>query len=148
MDEEEDLEEILELWKDLFVEGIEHMNIGAPTPHEFTSSIFEDILIETFPKNVHYTLQSEALMINCIREGCFLSFHQIQEANPYFCPFSNLHGCSTINNMKTHTIERWKKIQGKLKDVQVFGVFTLCPLRDTKYRQIPQIGYWRPIVQK
>ena len=106
MDEEEDLEEILEPWKDLFVEGIEHMNIGTPTPYEFTSSSFEDIPIETFPKYVHFTFQSEAFMINCIRGGCFPSFHQIYEANSSFCLLSNLHGRSPINNMETHTIER------------------------------------------
>ena len=56
MDEEEDLEEILEPWEDLLVEGIEHMNIGTPTSHEFILSSFEDIPIETFPKYVHFTL--------------------------------------------------------------------------------------------
>ena len=51
-----DLEEILEPWEDLSVKVIEHMNIGTPTPHEFTSSFFEDISIETIPKYVHFTL--------------------------------------------------------------------------------------------
>ena len=146
MDEEEDLEEILEPWEDLSVEDIEHMNIGTPTPHEFTSSSFEDISIETFLKYVHFTLQSEALMIDCIRGGYFPSFHQIHEANPSFCPLSNLHGRSTNNNMEIHTIERWKKIQGKLKVIQVFCNFVLYHLRYTKNRQIPPIEYWRSIV--
>ena len=130
------------------MEGIEHMNIGTPTPNESMSSSFEDVPIETFPKYIHFTLQSEALMINCIRGGYFPSFHQIHEANPSFCPLSNLHGRSTISNVETHTMERWKKIQEKLKVVEIFGVFTLCPLRDTKDRQIPPIEYWRSIVHK
>ena len=39
-----------------------------------------------------------------------------------------------MNNMKIHTIERWKKIQGKLRVVQVFGVFALFPFRYTNDR--------------
>ncbi len=123
------------------MEGVEDIKIGTPTPHEFSSSSFEDIPIETFPKYVHFTLQSITLMIDCIRGGYFPSFHQIYETNPFFCPLSNLHGRFTINNMEAHTIERWKKIQGKLKVVEVFSVFALSPLKDTNDRQISPIEY-------
>ena len=50
--------------------------------------------------------------------------------------------------METHIIKRWKKIQGKLKVIQVFGVFASCLVRDTKDRQISPIEYWRSIIQK
>jgi hypothetical protein len=141
MDEEEGVEEILEPWEDLLVEGDSDINIGTPTPHGFSSSSFEDIPIETFPKYVHFTVESITLMIDCVRGGYFPSFHQIHETNPLFCPLSNLHGRSTSKNMETHTIERWKKIQRKLKVVEVCGVFALSPLNDTKDRQIPPIEY-------
>ena len=88
INEEKNLEEILEPWEDLSVEGIEHMNIGTPTPHRFTSSFFEDISIEIFPKYVHFTLQSKALMIDCIRDGYFPLFHQIQQII-FLCPFKS-----------------------------------------------------------
>lgn len=77
MNEEEGVEKILEPWQDLLVKYIEHMNIGNSTPHGFFSSSFEDISIETFPKYVHFILQSITLMINCIRGGYFPSFYQI-----------------------------------------------------------------------
>jgi hypothetical protein len=86
-------------------------------------------------------------MIDSIRGDIFLHFTKYMK-QIFFCLLSNLHEHSSINNMKTHTIERWKKIQGKLKVVQVFGVYALCPLRDTKDRQIPPIEYWRSMVHK
>ena len=43
---------------------------------------------------------------------------------------------------------RGEKIQGKLKVVQVFGVFTLYHLRNTNDRPIPPIEYWRSIVHR
>ena len=65
-DEEDVDEEILEPWEDLLGGGVE-INIGNPT----SSSMFQDIPIETFPKYVHFNPQSLALMIDCIRGGYF-----------------------------------------------------------------------------
>ena len=48
MDDEEEIEEILEPWEDLLVEGVENINIETPTPYEFISSFFEDILLRHF----------------------------------------------------------------------------------------------------
>jgi hypothetical protein len=109
MDEEEEIEEILEPWEDLLVEGVEHINIGTPTPHEFTSSSFEDISIETFPKYVHFILQSEALMIDCIRGGYFPSFHQIHEANIFFVPSQTFMGVSQLTTWKPIQLRGGKK---------------------------------------
>ena len=87
-------------------------------------------------------------MIDCIRGGYFLSFHQIYETNYFFCPLSNLHERSIINNMEIHTIERWKKIQRKSKVIQIFRVFALSHLKDTNDRQILLIKYWCSIMHK
>jgi hypothetical protein len=141
-DEEDVGEEILEPWEEVLEEGVEHVNIGGPTP----SSIFEDIPIETFPKYVHFNLQSLALMIDCIRGGYFPSYQQIHEANSFFCPLSNLHRPSTQKNVESLTIERWQKLQERLKVVELLSGFVLSPLNDTKGRQIPPIEYWRSIV--
>ena len=92
MDEEEEIEVILEPWDDLLVEGIEHMNIGTPTPHELFSSFFENIPIETFSKYVYFTLQSITLMIDCIRGEYFPSFHKIYEINQFFVFSQTLMG--------------------------------------------------------
>ena len=100
IDDEKNLEKILESWEDLSVEGIEHMNIGTPTPHRFTSSFFEDISIEIFLKYVHFTLQSEALMIDCIRGGHFLSFYQLHEANYFFVPSQIFMGVPQLTTWK------------------------------------------------
>ena len=86
MNEDEIVEDILEPWENLLVEGVEHMEIEPLKPHEFFSSSFEDIPIETFPKYVHFTLQSITLIIYCIRREYFPSFHQIHETKHFFVP--------------------------------------------------------------
>ena len=58
-----------------------------------------------------------------------------------FLKDSNLHGCFTINNKESYTIERWNKIKGKLKVLQIFGVFASFHLKDTNKRQIPPLEY-------
>jgi hypothetical protein len=86
MDEEEGVEEILESWEDLLMEGVEHINIETPTPHEFSSSSFENISIETFPKYVHFTHQFITLMIDCIRGDIFLHFTKSMKQTLFFDP--------------------------------------------------------------
>ncbi|KAG0571689.1 hypothetical protein KC19_VG034400, partial [Ceratodon purpureus] len=85
-------------------------------------------------------------MIDCIRGEYSPSYQQIHEANSLFCPLSNLHRPSTQKNVESLTIERWQKIQGKLKVVQLSSGFVLSPLNDTKGRQIPPIESWPSIV--
>lgn len=137
-DEDDVGEEILEPWE----ERAEHLKIGGSTP----SSISEDNPIETFPKYVHFNLQFLALMIDCIRARYFPSYQQIHEVNSLFCPLSNLHRLFTQKNVESLTIERWQKLQGRLKVVELLSEFVLSPLNDTKDRQIPPIKSWRSIV--
>ncbi|KAG0572651.1 hypothetical protein KC19_VG113700 [Ceratodon purpureus] len=143
-DEEDVGEEIIEPWEEVLEEGVEHVNIGDSTP----SSIFQDIPIETFPKYVHFNLQSLALMIDCIRGEYSPSYQQIHVENSLFCPLSNLHRPFTQKNVKSLTIERWQKLQGRLKVVELSSGFVLSPLNDTKGRQIPPIESWPSIVHR
>lgn len=148
-EEEDGGDEILEPWENLIVNGVEHINVGTPShSHDFTSSLFEDIPIETFPTYVHFTLQSITLMVDCIRRAYFPSFQQIQEANPLFCPLSKDHGRLIETKFEAFSIERWKKLKMKLKVVEVLDGFALSPSYDEKNRQIPPIEYWHSIVHR
>ena len=70
------------------------------------------------------------LMIGYIQEKKNPTFHKIHEAN-FFCPLSDIHRCSTSSIMKIHTIERSKKLKGKLKVIERINGFALSPLNDT-----------------
>lgn len=64
----------------------------------------------------------------------------------FLLSLQNLHKPSTQKNVEYLTIERWQKLQGKLKVIELLSGFVLSPLNDTKGRQIPLIKSWCSIV--
>ena len=118
MDEEEGVQETLEPWEDLLVEGVEHMNIGTPTSHDFFSSSFKDIPIETFPKYVYFTFQLTILMIDCIRGNIFLHFTKFMKQTLFFVPSQIFIGVPQLTFIGVPQLTTWKPIQ--LKDGKKF----------------------------
>jgi hypothetical protein len=128
------------------VMGDELDDITSPNLTYESSSLFENISIQTFPKYVHFTINSLQLMINCLQNGGSPTYNQIHEADFSFVPLPTIYGRSTKSKEEYHTIERWKALQKKLKVVEGIEGFGLSPLNDSKGRKIPPKELWRTIV--
>jgi hypothetical protein len=124
-------------------EGHEIMN----DMQESSLPLFEQVIIDTFPKYMHFTQATMKLMIECVQRGYFPTYIQIQEADSNFVPLLSIHGRSTSTNIPFHTIERWKKIQVKVKVVETSEGMALSPITDAKGRIIPPIESWYSIVE-
>ena len=109
---------------------------------------FEHVLINTFPKYVHFTHSSIKLMVECLQGSFFPTYSQIHEADAEFIPLLTDHGRPTTAKIQFHTIDRWKELQGKLKVVQSCDGMAISPVNDAQNRVIPPLELWHSIVQK
>ena len=106
-DEDEDENDKTYVKPDLpTVMGDEHIDIASPNFMYESSSLFENIPIQTFPKYIHVTMNSLHLMINCLQNGDSPTYNQIHEADSSFIPLPIIHRRSTKNKDEYHTNER------------------------------------------
>jgi hypothetical protein len=100
---------------------------------------FEHVLINTFPKYVHFTHSSIKLMVECLQGSFFPTYSQIHEADAEFIPLLTDHGRPTTTKIQFHTIDWWKELQGKLKVVQSCDGMAISPVNDAQNRVIPPL---------
>jgi hypothetical protein len=112
LDDDEEEDDETDMKHDLStVMGDEHIDITSSNFTYESSSLFENIPIQTFLKYIHFTMNSLHLMINCLQNEDSPTYNQIHEADSSFAPLPIIRGRSTKNKDEYHTIERWKALQ-------------------------------------